>query len=245
MNETTDGIDVESSSFKGRRAPGVEITDSSVALADTSLNVRSYRAARGADLPLVLFFPDAASGKKSGEWISSWLAAAISGIVLEVRPKSAVDSNLILDWAGTYAGSVGASVERIAVLGSGAGADAALASFAPLATGLASSTSPTRLVMVSPTVAAFSGGVPPTLPTVLLQVSRPKIGRHPSVAVLEGLKDAGSPARIIEYLGKERDWVTSPRSVRSAPERLLDTITFLRRGLVDDSYAIVPNWDMH
>jgi len=245
MSETAGGVDLETSTFKGRRAPGIVITDSTVELASAGLHVRTYRAAEGTDLPLVLFFPDVASGKKSGEWICSWLASAISGIVLEIRPSASMASNLILDWAGHYSSTIGASVEHIAVLGSGAGADSALDAFAALPSGQPSSVSPVRLVMIAPSVAAGNNGVPRGLPTVLLQVTRPKTGRHPAVALLEELKDAGSPGRIIEYLGKERDWVASPRSVRTAHERLLDTITFLRRGLVDDSYAIVPNWNMH
>lgn len=247
MSESAGEADLGGTVSKGRRAPGVGITDATVELdaSGGTLHVRTYRAAHGQDLPLVLFFPDASSGKRSGDWISSWLASAVQGIVLEVRPKAAVSSNAILDWTGRHAAGIGASVERIAVLGNGGGADAALACFVPLSTGLASSVSPTRLVLISPSAAAWDDGVPPSLPTVLLQVTRPKTGRHPSVATLEELKDAGSPGRVIEYLGKDRDWVAWPRSVRSAPERLLDTITFLRRGLVDDSYAIVPNWNMH
>jgi hypothetical protein len=245
MSENAGGVDLEGTTFKGRRAPGTVITDSTVELASSSLHVRTYRAGEGTNLPLVLFFPDAASGKKSGEWISSWLASAISGIVLEIRPKAFIASNLILDWAGGYSSTIGASIERIAVLGSGTGADAALEVFAALPAGRPASVTPVRLVMISPSVAAGSNGVPRGLPTVLLQVTRPMTGRHPAVALLEELTDAGSPARIIEYLGRERDWVASPRSVRSAHERLLDTITFLRRGLVDDSYGIVPNWNMH
>ena len=245
MSGTAGELDPEGTTLKGRRAPGTVITDSTVDLAAGSLHVRTYRGVEGTNLPLVLFFPDAASGKKSGEWISSWLASAISGIVLEIRPRASIASNLILDWAGGYSSTIGASIERIAVLGSGTGADAALEVFAALPAGRPASVSPVRLVMISPSLAAGSNGVPPGLPTVLLQVTRPTTGKHPAVALLEELKDAGSPARIIEYLGKERDWVASPRSVRSAHERLRDTITFLRRGLVDDSYGIVPNWNMH
>jgi hypothetical protein len=249
MSESTGGADFDETTIRGRRAPGIAVIDSTVELRTGGLHVRTYRAGEGKDLPLVLFFPDVASGKKTGEWISSWLASAIAGVVLEVRPKAAIASNLILDWASVYAPTIGASVDRIAVLGSGAGADSALESFDPLSPGLASgiapAVSPVRLVMISPSSAAGANGVPRGLPTVLLQVTRPKTGRHPAVALLEELKDAGSPGRIIEYLGKDRDWVASPRSVRTAHERLMDTITFLRRGLVDDSYAIVPNWNMH
>jgi hypothetical protein len=198
--------------------------------------------------PLLVLAGDAGAAP---EWLGSVLASAVGGaaVVLGDEAESSgaaaerdAETRLIDRLAAAVANRASLAVdpERIAVVGVGDGAAAALravsaAGIQPLVR---------RLVLLAPTSAprVELGGTPPTF----LQSSPQSPTRSVSRSLEIELREAGVAVRPVEYAGLADAWVRYPRFVPGSKRAVEDIAAFLRRGfgLEGTFTTVIPGWDL-
>jgi acetyl esterase len=238
---------------RGSLAPGIGVEDRTTDGPHGEITLRVFRSrAERRGRPLVVLFP--ADGSRTSAWLPSALARDLDAVVVMVQnplwagsPLSErVDTGIAaLRWITAHAAGWDASADRLGVVGDGPGADIVL----DLTPRNRSESGPyiARQVLVSPSVESSMPDNPRGLPTALVLA-----GEHdPMVAAItdlvDALKRAGVPARMVEYPGATSGWFRFPRVQRSVSERALDDIVrFLRRGLNEESsFRVIPAWDLH
>lgn len=142
------------------------------------------------------------------------------------------------------------SVRSIGLIGHAGGVNAILSSPVitrgegglPLADGTLTRSVARLAFVVPPAELATPVGIPPV--PVLVQVGRPNEQHHPLVELAEEWTAAGTATRVVEYPGTARDWLSRPRRVKQAGQRVDDLAAFLARGLVNDGFDVIPAWDL-
>lgn len=202
--------------------------------------------------PLLVLTGDAAT---SPDWLGSVLAAALGAAAVVVNPGadrpsgSADDSDPdqvlrrseLVSGALAHPASLDADPSRVAVIGVGVGAAAALRAV----TALGIEPPVRRLVLLAPASAPTDielGGTPPTF----LQSSPLSATLSVSRSLEVVLRDAGVAVRPVEYAQLPDAWVRYPSSAPGSKRAVDDLVGFLRRGFgMEGTFSgVVPGWDL-
>jgi hypothetical protein len=189
-----------------------------------------FRGAEGG--PLLLL-----AGERGREplWLASALAKQLGAVAVVLT-----DPNTDGVKSAATGAELRADLARVALIGAGDAAAAALATAADPARGFEVA----RLALLSPTAEADLelGAVPP----VFLQ-SAPGSPTLPVSRALEiDLRESGVAVRPVEYAGLHDAWTRYPRLTPGSARALDDIAAFLRRGfgLEGTFHGVIPGWDL-
>ncbi|GAA0995906.1 hypothetical protein GCM10009563_15620 [Subtercola frigoramans] len=246
---------------------GLKMRDSALGAPFEHVSLRWYSPslAPGAHgpIPVVLYFADSSElrwhGARTGAWLASRLCRRLSLTVVVVHTgESAGDAKEAAFRALEQCASEAPSA-LLAVVGTGDGA-ALAARTAMRARDSLEGGAPqlARQALISPDFALLIG--PPAtaeaevvslvarlseLPPTLLQRDAVSGTPDPREDLPELLREAAVAVRVIDYRPESLLWAEFPRAVGYSAGAADDLEAFLRRGLLDNGFDIVPAWNLH
>ncbi|QWT23500.1 hypothetical protein KPL76_12385 [Subtercola sp. PAMC28395] len=249
------------------RVKGVKTRDSALGAPFEHVSLRSYSpplaSSTNGTAPRVLYFAASSElrwhGARTGAWLASRLCRRLSLTVVVVQIGEGTGDAREAAFRALEQCALEAPSALLAVVGTGDGA-ALAARTAMRARDSLESGAPqlVRQALISPDFALLIG--PPAtaeaevvslvarlseLPPTLLQRDAVSGTPDPREDLPELLREAAVAVRVIDYRPDPLCWAEFPRAVGHSTVAADALEAFLRRGLLDNGFDVVPAWNLH